>query len=51
MIDVEMRRQKTDYVRTSMKKIRTYTCKLLNKAEVNITAVGDGQFGLGVYEK
>jgi len=50
MIDAEMRRQKTDFVRTSMKKsIRTYTYKLLNKAEANIIAVGKGQFGLGVY--
>jgi hypothetical protein len=50
MVDVEMRRQKTDFVRTSMKKsIRTYTYKLLNKAEANIEAVGKGTFGLGVY--
>ena len=50
MIDAEMRRQKTDFVRTSMKKsIRTYTYKLLNKAEANIEAVKEGKFGLGVY--
>ena len=42
--------QKTDFVRTSMKKsIRTYTYKLLNKAEANINAVAEGKFGLGVY--
>ena len=47
-----MRRLKTDYVRTSMKKsIRTYTHKLLNKADRNITAVGKGKFGFGVYKK
>lgn len=52
MVDVEMRRQKTDFVRTSMKKsIRTYTYKLLNKAEANIEAVGKGKFGFGVYKK
>ena len=50
MIDAEMRRQKTDFVRTSMKKsIRTYTYKLLNKAEANIEAVGKGTFGVGIY--
>ncbi len=50
MIDEEMRRQKTDFVRTSMKKsIRTYTYKLLNKAEANIEAAAEGKFGLGVY--
>lgn len=50
MIDAEMRRQKTDFVRTSTKKsIRTYIYKLLNKAEANIEAVGKGRFGLGVY--
>ena len=50
MIDEEMRRQKTDFVRTSMKKsIRTYTYKLLNKAEANIEAVGKGTFGVGIY--
>ena len=50
MIDAEMRRQKTDFVRTSMKKnLRTYTHKLLNKAEANIEAVGKGRFGLGFY--
>jgi hypothetical protein len=47
-----MRRLKTDYVRTSMKKsIRTYTHKLLKKADRNITAVGKGKFGFGVYKK
>jgi hypothetical protein len=52
LIDAEMRRLKTDYVRTSMKKsIRTYTHKLLNKADRNITAVGKGKFGFGVYKK
>ena len=50
MVDLEMRRQKTDFVRTNMKKsIRTYTYKLLNKAEANIEAVAEGKFGLGVY--
>jgi hypothetical protein len=50
MIDAEIRRQKTDFVRTSMKKsIRTYTYKLLNKAEANIEAVGKGTFGVGIY--
>ena len=50
MVDLEMRRQKTDFVRTSMKKsIRTYTYKLLNKAEANIEAVGKGTFGVGIY--
>ena len=50
LIDAEMRRLKTDYVRTSMKKsIRTYTHKLLKKADRNIEAVGKGKFGLGVY--
>ena len=50
LIDAEMRRQKTDFVRTSMKKsIRTYTYKLLNKAEANIEAVGKGTFGVGIY--
>jgi basic membrane lipoprotein Med (substrate-binding protein (PBP1-ABC) superfamily) len=50
MIDAEMRRQKTDFVRTSMKKsIRTYTYKLLNKAEANIEAVGKRTFGVGIY--
>lgn len=50
MVDVEMRRQKTDFVRTRMKKsIRTYTYKLLNKAEANIVAVGKGTFGVGIY--
>ena len=49
MIDAEIRRQKTDFVRTSMKKsIRTYTYKLLNKAEANINAVAEVEFGLGV---
>ena len=52
MIDAEMRRQKTDFVRTSMKKsIRTYTYKLLNKAEANIEEVAKGHFGFGVYKK
>ena len=52
LIDAEMRRLKTDYVRTSMKKsIRTYTHKLLKKADRNITAVGKGKFGFGVYKK
>ena len=52
LIDAEMRRLRTDYVRTSMKKsIRTYTHKLLNKADRNITAVGKGKFGFGVYKK
>ena len=47
-----MRRQKSDFVRTSMKKsIRTYTYKLLNKAETNINAVAEGEFGLGVFRK
>ena len=51
LIDAEMRRLKTDYVRTSMKKsIRTYTHKLLKKADRNITAVGKGKFGSGVYK-
>jgi len=51
MIDAEMRRQKADFVRTSMKKsIRSYTYKLLNKAESNIAAVAEGKFGLGVYK-
>ena len=51
LIDAEMRRLKTDYVRTSMKKsIRTYTHKLLKKADRNIAAVGKGEFGLGVYK-
>ena len=52
LIDAEMRRLRTDYVRTSMKKsIRTYTHKLLKKADRNITAVGKGKFGFGVYKK
>ena len=52
LIDAEMRRLKTDYVRTSMKKsIRTYTHKLLKKADRKITAVGKGKFGFGVYKK
>ena len=43
---------RTDFVRTSMKKsIRTYTYKLLNKAEANIEAVAEGKFGFGVYKK
>jgi len=51
LIDAEMKRLKTDYVRTSMKKsIRTYTHKLLKKADRNITAVSKGQFGLGIYK-
>ncbi len=51
LIDAEMKRLKTDYVRTSMKKsIRTYTHKLLKKADRNIAAVGKGEFGLGVYK-
>ena len=51
LIDVEMKRLKTNYVRTSMKKsIRTYTHKLLKKADRNIAAVGKGEFGLGVYK-
>jgi hypothetical protein len=50
MIDAEMRRQKTDFVRTNMKKsIRTYTHKLLNKAAANIEATSKGKFGLGIY--
>ena len=50
LIDAEMRRLKTDYVRTSKKKsIRTYTHKLLNKAKANIEAVGKGTFGKGIY--
>ena len=50
MVDAEMRRQKTDFVRTSIKKsIGTYTYKLLNKAEANIEAVGKGTFGVGIY--
>ena len=50
LIDAEMRRLKTDYVRTSKKKsIRTYTHKLLNKAKANIEAVGKGTFGVGHY--
>ena len=49
--EVEMKRLKTDYVRTSMKKsIRTYTHKLLKKADRNIAAVGKREFGLGVYK-
>ena len=52
LIDVEMRRLKTDYVRTSMKKsIRTYTHKLLKKADRNIEEVAKGHFGFGVYKK
>ena len=52
MNSAEMPRQKTDFVRTSMKKsIRTYTYKLLNKAEANIEAVAEGKFGFGVYKK
>ena len=31
------------------KSIRTYTYKLLNKAEANIEAVGKGTFGVGIY--
>jgi hypothetical protein len=51
LIDAEMRRLKTDYVRTSKKKsIRTYTHKLLNKAKANIEAVGEGNFGKGIYQ-
>ena len=51
LIDAEMRRLKTDYVRTSKKKsIRTYTHKLLNKAKANIEAVGKGTFGKGIYQ-
>ena len=51
LIDAEMRRLKTDYVRTSKKKsIRTYTHKLLNKAKANIEAVGKGTFGKGIYK-
>lgn len=51
LIDAEMMRLKTNYVRTSMKKsIRTYTHKLLKKAERNIKAVENGTFGLGIYE-
>ena len=52
LIDAEMRRLKTDYVRTSMKKsIRTYTHKLLKKADRNIEEVVKGKFGFGVYKK
>ncbi len=52
LIDAEMRRLKTDYVRTSMKKsIRTYTHKLLKKADRNIEEVAKGHFGFGVYKK
>ena len=52
LIDAEMRRLKTDYVRTSMKKsIRTYTHKLLKKADRNIEGVAKGHFGFGVYKK
>jgi len=52
LIDAEMRRLKTDYVRTSMKKsIRTYTHKLLKKAVRNIEEVAKGKFGFGVYKK
>jgi len=32
------------------KSIRTYTHKLLKKADRNITAVSKGQFGLGIYK-
>ena len=31
------------------KSIRTYTYKLLDKAEANINAVAEGKFVLGVY--
>ena len=52
LIDAEMKGLRTYYVRTSMKKsIRTYTHKLLKKADRNITAVGKGKFGFGVYKK
>lgn len=48
LIDMEMRVDKTDYVRTSRKKsIRTNTHKLINKAVANIQAVEKGVFGLG----
>jgi len=50
IIDAEMRRQKTVFVRISKKKsIRTYTYKLLEKAEANSNAVAESKFGLGVY--
>ena len=39
-------------MRTSMKKsIRTYTHKLLKKADRNIEEVAKGKFGFGVYKK
>lgn len=45
-----MRRQKTDFVMTSMKKsIRAYTYKPLDKAEANMNVVAEGKLGLGVY--
>ena len=52
LIDAEMKRLRTYYVRTSMKKsIRTYTHKLLKKADRNIEGVAKGHFGFGVYKK